>query len=133
MATSQSSRNQLAVGVIAVFILALVGGLAWSFGRQILLLRKMKAEEARLEQMTATEQARQEDLLAQLDYVQTEEYMEHWAREEFRMAKPGEVVVITDLDAGEGSESPDVQSDNSSESESFWVTWWKKARGLLTP
>jgi len=83
------NRSQLVVGVSIVFALAIVGGLVWRFGQQLVLARQMRAEEDRLEQAVATEEAHRQDLVAQLEYVQSDEYVEHWARKEVKMAKPG--------------------------------------------
>jgi len=122
-------RNRLAVGVFAVFALAILGGIVWSFGQQFVLLQQMREEDRHLEQMVMAEQSHHDVLLAELEYVETEEYVERWAREEARMTKPGEVLVIPSfLDADDDAEPAEVQSDDSSaaQSRSFWVVWWKK-------
>jgi len=47
-----------------------------------------------LSQEVAAEQARQANLKLLQSYVASDAYVEHWARVEARMARPGEVAVI---------------------------------------
>ncbi len=117
MTLPKPNRSQLAVGVAIVIALAIVGGIAWGFGQQLSLARQMRAEEKRLEQAVADEQARYDDLVAQLEYVKSDEHVEHWARKEMKMARPGEVAVVPPADAG--AESPaDAQATPLPEPES---------------
>ena len=119
MSLPKPNRNQLAVGVAAAIAVAVVGGLVWGFGQQIVLARQMRIEERRLEQLVATEQARHDELVARSEYVQSDEYVEHWARVEAKMARAGEVAVVVLADpAGEPAGEP--QPTPTPESKSFW-------------
>ena len=130
MALPKPNRSQLVVGVSIVFALAIVGGLTWRFGQQLVLARQMRAEEDRLEQAVATEEAHRQDLVAQLEYVKSGEYVEHWARKEIKMAKPGEVAVVPLVSTGEGP-SGDGQPavTPTPEPRPFWVEWWESLFG----
>lgn len=121
------NSRQLAVSVAVVLALIIVGGIVWGFGRQIMLARQMQEEEDRLEQAVAAEERRQEELLAQLEYVQSDAYVENWAREEAKMAKPGEVVFFTPGDSEEETGADD-QPPISEETvrKPFWKKWWQK-------
>jgi cell division protein FtsB len=125
------NRSQVAVGVVVAVAVVVVGGLAWGFGRQLVLARQMRTEEKRLEQLVAAEQARHDELVAQSEYVGSDEYVEHWARAEAKMARPGEVavIVLTDSSAGPGI---DVEPTPTPEPEvqSFWARLHELILGL---
>ena len=126
MSLPRPNRSQLAVGVATVIAVVIVGGLVWGFGQQLALARQMRAEEIRLEHLVAAEQAHNDDLVAQLEYVSSDEYVEHWARAERKMARPGEVAVIvpTDLDeepTGDAEPTPTPEP----EPQPFWAELWE--------
>jgi cell division protein FtsB len=131
MSLPKPNRSQVAVGVAAVIAVAVVGGLAWGFGQQLVLARQMRQEERRLEQLVAAEQARHDELVAQSEYVGSDEYVEHWARAEAKMARPGEVAVVVLTDSGAGSDV-DVEPTPTPEPEarSFWATLRELILGL---
>jgi cell division protein FtsB len=126
MSLPKPKRSQLAVGVATTIAVVIVGGLVWGFGQQLALARQMQAEEMRLEQRVAAEQAHHEDLVARLEYVRSDEYVEHWARGEMKMAKPGEVAVVVLTESG-GEQTSDAQPTPTPEPEPrpFWVEWWE--------
>jgi cell division protein FtsB len=126
MSLPKPNRSQLAVGVVIAIASAIVGGLAWGFGQQLTLAREIRAEEAQLEQRVAIERGRHDDLVAQLEYVKSDEYVEHWARGKRKMARPGEVtvVVLTDSD---GEPAVDAQPTPTAEpkTQPFWIELWE--------
>jgi cell division protein FtsB len=121
-----SDRNQLAIGIVAVIALAFVVGVVWGFGQQIVRARQMQAEEARLERVVKAKQVYHDKLVAQLEYVRSDEYVEQWAREDVKMARPGEVLIIVPDDPDE-EPVDDTPSTSTAESEPrpFWVEWWE--------
>jgi len=126
MSLPKPNRSQLTIGIAIVIALAIAGGIAWGFGQQLVLARQMRAEEVRLEQAVAAEQARHDALVEMLEYVKSDEYVEHWARKEAKMARPGEVAVVP-LTGMEEEPNIDAQSAEplASESRPFWVEWWE--------
>ena len=134
MTLPKPNRNQLAVGVAVVIALAIVGGIAWGFGQRLSLEQQMRAEEKRLEQAVADEEARHDDLVSQLEYVKSDEHVENWARKEMKMARPGEVAVVPLVSAGEEPAS-DAQPTPTPvpESRPFWVEWRKSLFGPAGP
>ncbi len=126
MSLPKLNRNQIVVGIFAASALAIVGGLTWGFGQQLVLARQMRIEEERLEQAVAAAQARHDELMAQLEYVRSDEYVEQWARVEARMARPGEVVVVLSAPASEDP-TDDVQPTPTPNSNPrrFWVELWE--------
>ncbi|MFQ6100416.1 MAG: septum formation initiator family protein [Anaerolineae bacterium] len=126
MALPKPSHKQLAIGLVVVVTLPVVGALAWGFSQQLALARQMRMEETRLEQAMATEQDIHESLRARLEYVKSDQYVEHWARAKMKMGKPGEVVVVLPTGA---CEEPAVAAQPTSvpepEAQPFWVEWWE--------
>ena len=132
MPHSRSRRNRLAFGVAAVVAAAVVAAIVWGFARQLVLAHQMQVEEQRLEQAVAAEQARYDELVAQLEYVRSDEYVEHWARAEARMARPGETAVV--VVAESGAEQPGEAQPTPpppAQPEPFWVTLWELALGRV--
>jgi cell division protein FtsB len=95
------SNQRLATIVAGVAILVIAGAITWGFSQQLILARQIQQEEARLEQEVQGEQDHYDDLTAHLEYVQSDEYVEYWARTEARMAKLGEIVVVMITNADE--------------------------------
>ena len=126
MSLSKPNRSQLTVGVTITIAFVIVAGIAWGFGQQLALARQMRAEEVRLEQMVAAEQTHHDDLVAQLEYVRSDEYVEHWARGRQKMARPGEVAVVVPTGLGE-EPAGDTQPTPAPEPETqpFWVELWE--------
>ena len=128
MSLPKPNRSQVAVGVVVAVAVAVVGGLAWGFGQQLVLARQMRIEEKRLEQLVAAEQTRHDELVARSEYAGSDEYVEHWARAEAKMTRPGEVavVVLTDSSAG-----PDVDVEPTPTPEPEVQSFWARLRELV--
>ena len=128
MALFQPGRGRLAVYITLGVAVAIGGGLAWAFSQQIAAARQMRAEELRLEQVVAAKQASYEDLEAQLEYVKSDDCVEQWAREDAKMAKPGEVVVIVVKDSPDYSAlEPSPTPAPEPEPRPFWQELWELA------
>jgi cell division protein FtsB len=74
--------------VLIVFAVPLLA----DFNARLGYIRQMTAEAATLQQKIDQETARQQALLSLRDYVQSNEFVEHWARQA-GMARAGEVVI----------------------------------------
>jgi cell division protein FtsB len=128
MALFQPGRGRLAVYITLGIAVAIGGGIAWAFTQQIAAARQMRAEEARLEQVAAAKQAYYEALEAELEYVKSDDCVEQWAREEAKMAKPGEVVVIVVKDSPDYSAlEPTPTPTPEPEPRPFWRELWELA------
>ena len=88
------SSPRFATIVACVVTFAVIGGVVWGFIQQLALAEQIRAEEERLENELAAEQARYKELKTQLEYVSSDEYVEYWARTEAHMVRLGETVVI---------------------------------------
>jgi cell division protein FtsB len=128
------NRSQLATIVAVVAVLAAMGIIVWGFAQQLALARQLYAEEKRLGQAVATEQAHHEELVARLEYVKSDEYVEYWARTEARMAKPGEMAVVL---VDNSDEEPVAETEPAPfpepEERSFWTELWELVFGPTTP
>jgi cell division protein FtsB len=131
MSRPKVDRVRVFISAGIVLVLFIVGGLGWAFAQQLRLAQDLREEIAELEQAVATQEAIAAYLTATLEYVQTDTYVEEWAREEARMAKPGEVVVIPvgTLEAANPPATPEAQPQGDAaaipEDKPFWVVWWE--------
>ncbi len=128
-------RFRIAMGAGILLVVGIVGGLGWAFFQQLALAEELKKETEQLEQAVATQRAHQSYLMATLTYVHTDEYVEEWAREEAKMVKPGEVLVIPVAGNGEAepTSTPPAQPEGASlplpEDQPFWLVWWQALTG----
>jgi cell division protein FtsB len=137
MSRPKLDRSRIAVGAGIAVVAVVAAGIGWAFVQQLTLAQDLRAEVTRLERMAATEEARGNSLEDELAFVKTDEYVEKWAREEAKMARPGEVVVIPPADSEEsdrrsaptsGSQSP---ADSGTEPRPFWAAWWETIKALV--
>jgi len=127
-------RFRIAMGAGILLAVLIAAGLGWAFFQQLTLSDELRGETRQLEQAVETQEAHQGYLTATLTYAHTDDYVEEWAREEAKMAKPGEVVVLP-LVASEGaspSSTPTPEPEAASpapESRAFWMIWWRAITG----
>jgi cell division protein FtsB len=76
------------LAVLVVFAVPLLA----DFNSRLGYIRQMTAEAATLQQKIDQEKAHQQALLSLQDYTQTNEFVEHWARQA-GMARAGETVI----------------------------------------
>lgn len=127
-------RGRIAAGAVILIVVLVVGGIAWAFVEQLTLAQELRGEQEKLEAMVTTREARRDELTATLAYVQSDEYVEEYAREEFRMAKPGEVVLIpvVSTEGDESGTAPAAETDDGEldvPERPFWVVWWEAIFG----
>jgi hypothetical protein len=89
------NRAHLVATAAITIAVASIAGLSWAFSEQLALSRKLQMEEARLQRAVAAEQARYETLLELEEYVQSDKFVEDWARGGPRMKKAGERIVVS--------------------------------------
>jgi len=122
-------RFRIAMGAGILLVVIIVGGLGWAFFQQLTLAEELSAETRQLERAVETQKAHQAHLTATLTYVHTDDYVEEWAREEAKMAKPGEVVLIPHVQSGGSASRPTPtlepqEAASAPESQPFWTRWW---------
>ncbi len=94
MAGAKQGSNNVLSRWLIVLVLIIFVPLVIDFNARLFTIRQMRQEEAQLTRDIAAEQARREQLEAWRQYVNSDEYVEYWARVEARMAYAGEVAVI---------------------------------------
>ena len=134
MTLPRLSRRQLTVTVTIVVGIALVGGLAWAFGQQLVLASQLRADETRMEQAVAVKQAHYDELTDLLAYVESDEYVERWARVEAKMIKPGEVAVVPLVVTIESPpDGPEPALEPAPKPKPFWTQAWEFIFGSDAP
>jgi len=101
-----------------------------SFGGKVLEGYRLQRHNTMLRAEIAALQEQHEQLEARLEYVQTPEYVEKVAREQYKWAKAGEKLIITIFQRRPGTAvAPAPQSAVSTQSASHWAEWWKLLTG----
>jgi hypothetical protein len=75
-----------------LIVIAFAIPLLADFNARLGYVRQMTAEAANLTDQINQEKARQTELLALRDFVQTNDFVEHWARQA-GLSRPGETVI----------------------------------------
>jgi cell division protein FtsB len=127
-------RRRLLATLTLLIGIAAAARLVWAFSNQIALARQMLDEARRLEQELSAEEARVAELESQLEMVQTDVYVERWARERARMARPGEIVIIPVGATPEGpappSPTPALKPPPEEDYPPFLEQLWRMLLGL---
>ena len=120
------SRAQLATALAVVIGLAAIVGIVSSFGQELTSARENRTEIARLEQAIDEEQARIRGLTERLEYVQSDVFLEQWARESMKLGRPDDIVVIPVDDVDEiATPAPEQAPAPVAEAEPAWVEMWE--------
>ncbi len=121
--TSISFAQVLTVTIATIAIFTVV-----DFGRKAAANHQLRREEERLQREVAIERAERERLLERKAYVQTDAYTEKWAREDGKLAKPGEtVIVVIPLPAKEAprAEPAALPPSDTGPPSPHWQQWWE--------
>lgn len=85
--------------LFAIFFAYMAIAYATSFSQ----IWRLKSEIQHIEEQIARVEARNQELREELEYLQSEEYIERVARQELGLVKPGETAVFVASPAGDGS------------------------------
>ncbi len=115
------------VCTIAILFVLAFGGKALESYRLRRHNEKLRREMAALEQETA-------ELQARLTYVQSTEYVEQVAREQFKLVKPGEKLIIPIFRRGPvvvTTPTPLLPTSMpvAEQPASYWPAWWELLTG----
>jgi cell division protein FtsB len=110
---------------VAIIVLTLSVFLIIDFGRRAATGYRYNREKVRLQAQLNRAQQTQLQLLAQLDYIKTDAYVEQVARNELKWSRPGEtvVVVLPKLEALPQREASRHYKTNADGSESAFSGW----------
>jgi len=117
---------------VAVATLAFVFILA--FGGKALESHRLQRHNAMLRAEIAALEQEREELEQRLQYVESPEYVERVAREEYRWTRPGENLVIPiyrrrSLPAATPTPAPSSNEAVVTPSASYWSEWWELLTG----
>ena len=117
----------VSVCTIAIFFVLAFGGKALESYRLRRHNDELRQEIAELEQETA-------ELEARLTYVQSAEYVEQVAREQYKLVKPGEKLIIPiprqgPLVVTTPTPSLPTSEDVAEQTASYWPAWWALLAG----
>jgi cell division protein FtsB len=118
---SSVSVTQFVALVVATIALSLIVDL----GHKVAVYRHLQREEARLEQEIGFEEERRDYLGGLQEQVQTEKFLDDWARREGKMVKPGETLIVPRFEAAPLAPLIHSQQESQSSEESHWQEWWK--------
>ncbi len=119
----QVSSMQIVFGsILAISLL-----LAINFSGRIAAGRRIESERDNLEQVISTLQAQATALRAELNYVNSDAFVEKWARKEGKMVKGDEVLVIPvpGQATPEPAPTPFVAVTNQRPETENWKLWWQ--------
>ncbi|MCY4246993.1 MAG: hypothetical protein OXE95_05370 [Chloroflexi bacterium] len=121
-------KRLTSVQVLFSVTLALGLVLILNFSSRISLDRDLGRIHAQFEMEIADLQSEQQRLLAQLDYVKSDAYVEIWARDEGKMIREGEVLImpkgiVSDIDAQSATTSL-VDFETTAPKPENWELWW---------
>jgi cell division protein FtsB len=125
----QRRTGQLSsVQVMFAAILAVGLLLAINFSSRIAAGQPLQETYDQVSQEVEDLRAEQADLVVERDYVRSDAYVERWARDEGKMAREGEVLVIP-VPAGVSAEPTpsfqvDVPFETSPPEPESWQVWW---------
>jgi cell division protein FtsB len=117
----------------AIVVLTIVLFLVIDFGRRTTAGYYVSQTEKRLEAQIETLLEQQKVLKQRRDYVQTDEYVEQWAREQAHMVRPGDhrLIVVTPPapsdapDAATPAAPPPRNSTAARQPVPNWHHWWR--------
>ncbi|NIO68225.1 MAG: hypothetical protein GTN71_04005 [Anaerolineae bacterium] len=126
MSKAKRHRTVPFTQIITIVVATMAISMIVDFGRKATANYRIRREEIRLEQEIAAERAKHEALLARREYVQTDEYVEHVAREELKWVRPGEIVVVPVPLERKPLPTPETPPAPTEllQGESHWQEWW---------
>ena len=115
------SLTQFVALIVATIALSLVV----DFGRKVALHRHLQLEEAQLDQGIEDEENRRDYLEQLRGYVQTDQFVDSWARREWKLVKPGETSVVLNLpEAPVAPQTRPQQEESLPSGGSRWQESW---------
>lgn len=114
--------------VMAIIGLILAGYFIISFGKVALIGHKLRQTKARLQAEVTALQAEVTELETKKAFVQTDAYVEQAAREEYKMSRPGDQVVVPMFQQEETAPlqaTPQPEQPAPSAPREPWRAWWE--------
>jgi cell division protein FtsB len=126
---SRHRPSQLSgVQIMFAAILAIGLILAINFSTRITASRPLQAYYHSVQAEIEVLQEEHDALLAESEYAQSDAYVEQWARQEGKMVRPGEVLVIPLAVAPQvqatATPQPFIEMQTSPPTPEPWTLWW---------
>ncbi len=112
-------------GILAVLLVLLIS----AFAQALALNRTLRDKVAVLEPMLAEQELLNATLQAELEYVQSDTYVEAWAQERAGMTRPGEILVVPLAATLTPTPTPLPTPLPSPTPVFFWERWWQALFG----
>jgi hypothetical protein len=125
MAIAKKRSSVSAIQFVALIVATIALSLVVDFGRKVALYRHLQLEEARLDQGIEYEENRRDYLEWLREYIQTDSFVESWARREWKMVKAGETSVVPVLTGAPVVPQIRPQEESQPNEGSRWQEWWK--------
>jgi len=124
MATAKRRSGVSLTQFVALILATIVLSLVVDFGRKVALCRHLQVEETRLDQGVEYEENRRDYLEGLKEYVQTANFVDGWARREWKLVKPGETRVVPNLAQAPIAPQTSPQEESLPGGGSRWQEWW---------
>ncbi|MFQ5856817.1 MAG: septum formation initiator family protein [Anaerolineae bacterium] len=114
--------------VMAFIGLILAGYFIVGFGKVALVGHQLRNTKAALQAEVAGLEEEVADLEVQKAFVQTDAYVEQAAREEYKMSRPGDKVIVPmfhEEDETRAQEAPQPREPTSPTPSEPWRAWWE--------
>lgn len=128
------SRSVTSLQFLAIILITIALAVVLDFGHRAAVGAELKREARQLERQVATLEAEHSALETQREWVQSDDYVEEWARTEGGMVLRGETPVVpvpSGQVAPEESVAPALpvgpaapSSEKAEETSSHWPEWW---------
>lgn len=125
---SGSQISGVQVMFAAILSIGLI--LAINFSTRISAGQPLQAAYNRVQTEISELQAEQADLTALRDYVRSDAYVEQWARDDGKMIRPGEVLVVP-VPSGrsiQATPAPQISLEDvrtTADEPEPWMLWWQ--------
>lgn len=121
-------RRLSSVQVLFAFILSIALMLTLNFSSRIQADRELQRIHAQVMQEIELLEQRRLDLADELDYVKSDAYVEFWARDEGKMIREGEVLVLAQRaepsSAAQATPVSPVEFKTKPPEPENWELWW---------
>ena len=121
-------RQLTSIQVMLAVALSIGLVLALNFSSRISLDRDLARIHAEFSREIETLLARQEQLIAELEYVKSDAYVEYWARDEGKMTREGEFLIMPQsVGAADHEPNPPrrwVEFQTTQPQPKNWELWW---------
>lgn len=129
-ASAASGRVRRLTSIQVMLAVALSFGLilALNFSNRITLDRDLRRIHVRFSAEIEALLAEQQDLIKQLSYVKSDAYVEYWARDEGKMIREGEVLIMPTSRAQDAAAYKStirmVEFETTAPEPANWELWW---------